>query len=340
MQQSQLTNKQQLQQNDPSYSSKWEQYKTKYWVPVRKRLFGTNDRSGWLIQAGIYLLLLTIGFVYLYPLLFMVTTSFKSLTDLLDTSIRWIPSELFFDNYRQAISALNFKESLLGSIVISLFPTLFQVVVTALTGYAFARFDFPFKRTLFFLMIFSFIVPPQVLMMPTYVLYSDLGLLGSLNAFIIPAALGQGIKSTIFVLIYYQFFKQTPKSLYEAAEVDGASEWTNFFRIGVPMATPAIIIVFLFSFVWYWNETYLVNLYLTGGASTDSRNWITLQMSLASFRSTYERMYPASDTGTMNINEGITMAGTMLTLIPLLITYFFLQKYFTESVDNSGITGE
>lgn len=337
--QNQLTNKQLSQANKKDKQNS-QSFKNKYWVPIRKRLFGTNDRSGWLIQAGIYLLLITIGFVYLYPLIYMLATSFKSLGDLLDTSIRWIPSTLFLDNYRNAIAALNIKESLLGSIVISLLPTLFQVAISALVGYGFARFDFPFKRTLMFLMIFSFIVPPQVLMMPTYVLYSDLGLLGSLNAFIIPAALGQGIKSTIFILIYYQFFRQTPRSLYEAAEVDGASEWTNFFRIGLPMATPATIIVFLFSFVWYWNETYLVNLYLTGGGSTENRTWVTMLMSLANFRATYERMYPASDTGSMNINEGITMAGTMITLIPLIITYLVLQRYFTESVDNSGITGE
>lgn len=330
-----------IQINEASLKKNSSKSRTSDWrVKTRKRLLGTNDRQGWLIEAIIYILLLTIGFVYLYPILYMLSTSFKSLSDLLDTSIQWIPNELYLDNYRQALSVLNFKESLLGSIVISLVPSVLQVMITSVVGYGFARFDFKFKNLLMFLMIFSFIVPPQVLMMPTYVLYNDLGLLGSLFSFIIPAALGQGIKSTIFILIFYQFFRQTPKSLYEAAEVDGASEWTNFWRIGLPMAVPAIIIVFIFSLVWYWNETYLVNLYITGTTSTDSRNWLTLPVALQRFTTTYEALYPVTEGGTMKINEGITLAGTMITLIPLLITYAVLQKYFTESVDNSGITGE
>lgn len=309
------------------------------YLKIRKKLMGTNDKTGWIIQFLIYLILITVGFVYLYPLIYMLSTSMKSLSDLLDTSIRWIPSEFYFENYRQAFSVMNIKESLLGSIMVSLVPTFFQVIVTGLVGYGFARFDFPFKRTMMFLMVFSFIVPPQVLMMPTYVLYNDLGLLGSLNSFIIPAALGQGIKSTIFVLIYYQFFRQTPKSLYEAAEVDGAGEWTSFFKIAVPMAIPAIIIVFLFSFVWYWNETYLVNLYL-GNNTSGGRVWTTMPIQLQQFQNNYEAIYPVTASGPNKLNEGITLAGTMITLIPLLITYFFLQNYFTESVDKSGITGE
>lgn len=308
------------------------------WLKFKKKLLGTNDKQGFLIQIVVYLLLITIGFIYIYPLIYMLSTSFKSLSDLLDTSIQWLPTSFYTDNYRKAFTVMNIKNSLFGSIIVSLVPTLLQVISTGLVGYGFARYDFPFKKTLMALMIFSFIIPPQVLMMPTYVLYNDLGLLGSLNAFTIPALLGQGIKSTVFVLIYYQFFKQTPTSLYEAAEVDGASEWTNFYRIGIPMAIPAIIIVFLFSFVWYWNETYLVNLYLGNGSG--GRNWTTMLTSLQQFQSSYEAIYPVNEAGSGKLNEGITMAGTMITLIPLLITYFFLQNYFVESVDRSGITGE
>lgn len=308
------------------------------WLKFKKRLLGTNDKQGFLIQGIVYLLLITIGFIYIYPLIYMLSTSFKSLSDLLDTSIQWLPSSFYTGNYKQAFTVMNIKESLLGSIVISLVPTVFQVISTGLVGYGFARYEFPFKKILMGLMIFSFIVPPQILMMPTYVLYNDLGLLGSLNAFTIPALLGQGIKSTVFVLIYYQFFRQTPTSLYEAAEVDGASEWTSFFKIGIPMAVPAIIIVFLFSFVWYWNETYLVNLYL--GNNSGGRSWTTMLTQLQQFQSNYEAIYPVNEAGTGKLNEGITMAGTMITLIPLLITYFFLQNYFVESVDRSGITGE
>lgn len=309
------------------------------WLKVKKVLMGRNDKAGWIPQIIKYILLITLGFVFLYPLIYMLVTSFKSLDDLLNTGIKWLPSKLYLQNYKQAFAVLHIRQSLLGSILISFIPTIFQVVVCGIVGYGFARFEFPFKRTLFVLLIFSFIVPPQITMMPTYVLYSDLDLLGKLSAFIIPAALGNGIKSAIFILIYYQFFRQTPNSLYEAAEVDGASEWTCFIKVGVPMAVPAIIIVFLFSCVWYWNETYLVTLYLR---SQGGSKWSTVLTQLQSFKAQYASMASSASTGAVvdKLNEGITMAATMITIIPLLITYFALQKYFVESVDRSGITGE
>lgn len=308
-------------------------------VAANKKLLGRNEKPGWIQQLLKYALLITLGFVFLYPLIYMTVTSFKSLDDLLNTSIKWLPSQFYWKNYQQAFEVLNIKQSLLGSILLSFLPTMFQVVVCGLVGYGFARFDFPFKRLLLVLLIFSFVVPPQITMMPTYTLYSDLGLLGKLTSFLIPAALGNGIKSAIFILIYYQFFRQTPNSLYEAAEVDGASEWTCFVRVAIPLAIPAIIIVFLFSCVWYWNEVYLVTLYLR---SQGASKWTTVLTQLQGFKNQYNAAVGSASTEQVvdKLNEGITMAATMITIVPLLITYFALQKYFVESVDRSGITGE
>lgn len=321
-----------LKNNEMSFRDKAQIIKQK----VQRFLFGFNDRAGFLLKFVIYLLLLCIGFVYLYPILYMFVTSIQSLSDLLDMSINWIPSSLYLDNYRQAYSVLNVRPALLGSIQIALFPTLIQVAISSIVGYGFARFEFPLKKLWFGLMIFSFIIPPQILMMPTYRLFSELGLTGSLSAFTIPALLGQGLNSTIFILIFYQFFKQTPKSLYEAAEVDGANQMVSFFKIAIPMAIPAFIVAFLFSFVWYWNETYLTTLYLTS-SSTDIT---TILLQLQQFETNYEALYPATEASPNRINEGIKMAGTVISILPLLITYFFLQRYFVESVDNTGITGE
>jgi multiple sugar transport system permease protein len=313
-------------------SEKWRLIKAK----LARFLFGFNDRKGFLLKLVIYTLLLCIGFVYLYPMIHMFVTSMKSLSDLLDTAVRWIPSTFYTKNYEQAFSVMNIRSSLVGSFLIAIIPTVFQVAVASLVGYGFARFEFPLKKVLFGFMLFSFIIPPQILMMPTYRLFSELGLTGSLNAFWIPAALGQGINSTIFILIFYQFFKQTPKSLYEAAEVDGAGQLISFFKIAIPMAAPAFIVSFLFSFVWYWNETYLTTLYLTS-KSTDIT---TILLQLQQFEANYEAMYPVTENSPNKINEGIKMAGTVISILPLLIIYFFLQRYFVESVDRTGITGE
>lgn len=299
-------------------------------------LFGFNDKRGFVLKLLTYTLLISIGFVYLYPMLHMFVTSIKSLEDLLDMSIKWLPSTIYTSNYEQAYSVMNIKSAFKGSLLLALLPTICQVVVASLVGFGLARYNFPLKKLFFGLMIFSFIIPPQILMMPMYRLLSALELTGSLNAFIVPALLGQGLNSTIFILIFYQFFKQTPETLYEAAEVDGANQFTIFFKIAIPMAVPAFIVSFLFSFVWYWNETYLTTLYLT----SQSTDITTILLQLQQFEQNYEAMYPVTANSPNKINEGIKMAGTVISILPLLIVYFFLQRYFVESVDKSGITGE
>lgn len=165
-------------------------------------------------------------------------------------------------------------------------------------------------------------------------LFSELGLLGSLNAFTLPAVTGQGINSAIFILIFYQFFRRLPKSLEEAAMLDGAGHFRIFFRISVPLVGPAFLISFLFSLVWYWNETYLASLYF-GNELT------TLPLQLQKFVDTYEKMFASTDSAMGDkINEGIRMAGTMLSILPLLIVYFITQRWFVEGVERTGITGE
>ena len=139
---------------------------------VRKFLFGSKDTEGVGKLAAVYLLLISIGFVYLYPVLYMISKSFMNLNDLLDTSI-----------------------------VIAGLPTLINVVICAIVGYGFARYEFKGKKLCIGLLLFSFILPPQATMMPTYVFYTDIGLINSIKAFIVPAILGQGLKSQIFILM-------------------------------------------------------------------------------------------------------------------------------------------
>ena len=306
----------------------------------KKILFGSNDRKGILSMAIVYALLICIGFVYLYPLLYMFVTSMKPLSDLLDTSIKWIPSKIYINNYIQAMSVMSFKSTILDSFYVALVPTICQVIVCALVGYGFARYEFKGKNVFIVLIVFTLVIPPQITMMPTYVLFSDLHLIGSIKAFILPAMLGQGLKSAIFILIYYQFFRQTPKALYEAAEIDGAGHLSCFFKIAIPTAIPAIIVVFLFSFVWHWNESYLTALYLSNSGLGGSQGLSTILLQLKQFETNYSKIYPATSNSPNRINEAIQMAGTIISIAPLLITYFVLQRHFVESIDNTGITGE
>jgi len=307
---------------------------------IRKYFMGSKDREGAIPLTFKYVLLIGIGFVYLYPLLYMLSTSLMSIDDLLDSSIKWIPSTLYLNNIISAYKVMDFLKSLRDSVLIAGVPTLIQLCSCAFIGYGFARFEFKGKKIMMGLLLFSFILPAQVTMMPNYVLLTNLQLIGKLSAFNLPALLGQGIKAQIFILIFYNFFKQVPQALIEAAHIDGAGYFKSFFRISIPSAAPAILVVFLFSIVWYWNESYLTSLYITGLGTGKSNNWTTLVMELKNFTNIYEQYNQGNQQQLGNINESIKMAGTMLSILPLLIMYGFLQKYFVESIDKTGITGE
>lgn len=309
---------------------------------IRKFIFGSKDTEGVGKLAAVYLLLVSIGFVYLYPVLYMVSKSFMNLNDLLDTSINWIPSQMYVENYKQALKSMDYWKTFRDSVLIAGIPTLINVVVCSVVGYGFARYEFKGKKLCIGLLLFSFILPPQATMMPTYVFYTNLGLINSLKAFIVPALLGQGLKSQIFILIFYNFFRQIPKVLIEAAKIDGAGHFKIFRKIAVPSAAPAILVVFLFSIVWYWNESYLTQLYVVGAftSNSDAYHWSSLIVSLKNFENSYTTARNVAGSGMVDINESIKMAGTMLSILPLLVMYLVLQKQFVESVDRTGITGE
>ncbi|UUX34987.1 carbohydrate ABC transporter permease [Fundicoccus culcitae] len=302
---------------------------------LNKFLFGNNQRVGFLRKFFTYVLLIAIGFCFILPLLYMVSMSFKNMGDLINSSVNWLPTEWYTENFRRAYEVLDYARTLGQTIIVAVLPSMAQTAVAALVGYGFGRYRFPGHKILLGLVLATFLVPSQVTVIPTYILFNRLGILGSILAYIIPAGLGQGINSAIFILIFYQNFRNIPTSLIEAARLDGANEFTIFTRVAIPMATSAFIISFLFSLVWYWNETYLASIYF-GDSLT------TLQLELQRFVSSYNSMFPAGQNvdGLGGINEAIELAATLLSILPLLVIYFIAQRWFVDSVDKSGITGE
>jgi len=297
-------------------------------------LHGNARENGLLMKLVVYALLIGIGFIYLYPILFMLVSSFMNLDDLVNPSVTWLPSGLYFGNFRSAMRVLFYWDTLRMSLFAAAVPAVLQTFVCALAGYAFARFEFPLKRFWLVMVVATFIIPVQVTIIPRYILLNNYGLIGSLNANFLPAALGQGFRSSIFVLIFYNFFKTYPKSLDEAAFMDGASKIRVFLRIALPISVPANIVSILFSFIWYWNETYQTSLFV--GAS-----YMTMPIRLESFVVEFERLFPVMDGSPVNrINESLRMAGTLLSIVPLLLLYLCTQRQFVESVETTGITGE
>jgi multiple sugar transport system permease protein len=301
---------------------------------IRSFLFGSRTRYGMVFTIVLYALLVAIGFVYLYPLLFMFVSSVKSPADLLNPMVQWVPAEFYTGNYEKAFLVLDYPATLAASILVSIVPSILQTFITSLIGYGLARYRFWGRNLILLLILATFIIPPQNTVIPQMLTYREFGLLGNPLSLILPALMGQGFRSAIFILIFYQTFLSLPKVLEEAARIDGASDLRIFFTIAVPSALSAYIVSFIFSIVWYWNETFLTAIFLEGGVTT-------LPMQLSKFVQAYENLYPP---GTVNIfdrlNEAVKMSGTFLNILPLLVMYFLLQKWFVESVERTGITGE
>lgn len=305
---------------------------------VQKFFLGSKEKEGFLKSFAIYFLLIVFGFIFMYPIFHIIGKSFMTLDDLLDTSIKWIPSAPTLQNYQQAARSMNFFNSLLQGTLIAGLSTLANLASTSLIGYGLAQYKFKGKPIVFGIIILSFVLPNQVTMIPTYVLYSEMGILGTLWSFLFPAMSGMGFNSAIFILIFYQFFKQIPPSLIEAALVDGSSHLRTFLRISLPLSKPAIITVLLFSFVWYWNNAYMTELYVSGVLT--SSGWTTLVIQLKNFAQNFNSYATTSGSAAASLNESINMAGTVLTILPTIIIYLIFQRHFVESIDNAGLTGQ
>ena len=293
-------------------------------------------KKHWLKLAVYYFVLFGIGFVFLYPILYMVINSFLSPADLTDPAVFWIPTEWYFGNFIKAFETLDFLKSFGWSVCMSAGPALLQTAAAAVTGFALARFRLPGQKLWIVLIIAAFMIPSQLITIPNYIFFDKLHMIGTIFPFYLKALFGQGLRSTVFILIFYQYFRIYPISFDEAASLDGAGSMKIFMRVALPMSTPAILISLLLSFVWYWNETSQANLLF-------GQNIRTLPLQLANYTAKYEALY---GTGTdvvsvgNSLNEAITLAGTLLSILPVVILFICVQKYFMQSIEKTGLTGE
>jgi len=346
---------------------------------IKKKVLGHKATSGWIGKLVVYGLLIGISYVYLYPLLRMLSMAFLSQRDLLNPEVDWIPRSLSFSNFivaNRVLSVLppsltntsnNFFQAIFGifrdggnlwkSMKNVGFLAILQTLIAALTGFAFARYDFRFKKFLFVMVLVSFVLPlpmvtiPRIMMItrfqdkywiPFDKLLGD-GFIGdivkptlfnSLMPQVILAMFGQGINSAILVLIFFNFFKMIPISLDEAARIDGASSLQVFYHIYIKLVIPIIFTVFLFSFVWNWNDVYSATIYYR------ANNPLVI-MRLSRFNDEFGRLAQGSgQAGEIRINEAYRMAATLISILPLLILYIFAQKKFIEGIERTGMTGE
>ena len=296
----------------------------------------------WLGQIAVYAVLILISYQFLFPILRMISLSMMSQKDIINPAVTWIPKSLTFNNIKLAAQTLNLSKTLTGSLWFSTMLAVCQTFVSCMAGFAFARFEFPGKRVWFLMMLLSFIIPTPVVVIPRIMMFTGIQeawgiqMIGTPIPQTVMALFGQGIYSAVYILICYNFTRMIPPSLDEAAAIDGANPFQIFVHVVLRLSVTTILVIFLFSFVWNWNESYLTATFLRGKVPL-------LPGRLSMFDSLFESYGQGSGSQVspeFRINEAYKMSGTLIAILPLLIMYLFVQRQFIKGIENAGITGE
>lgn len=305
-----------------------------------------NKLSTWSWKIARFILILGLSFVIIYPILQKISTAFKHQTDLYSPIVVWIPETFTLDNFRSAMSILEYGDTLLNTFVLSATTAILTTASCALAGYAFARLKFKGSGILFFGVILTIVVPPTTILIPMYMnlreftlggiipLFtgSPINLLNSYWPFILTSITGTSLRAGLYIFIFNQFFRGLPKALEEAAYMDGANVVKTFFMVMLPNAKSAMVTVLLFSFVWQWNDSFFTTTYLTS-ANVMATKLSSLPYNLKTFLD--------SSGGSVDpfYLSMVQDTGILLAIAPLIILYLFVQKQFVESVERTGIVG-
>lgn len=293
-----------------------------------------------LLKAAI---LIGVSYVILSPAIGILVNSFSSNTDAVDPMVFVLPKNPTLERYSLAALRLEYLPTMARDLVYTLTLTLLQLLICSMVGYGFARFDFPFKKLLFGCVVVMIIIPSHTIMLPLYLSFrefnplgliklitgSTINLMGTPVPMYIMTLLGCGVRSGLYIYIFNQFFRGLPKEIEEAALVDGAGVWYTYFRIMLRNAMPSVITVAVFSIVWQFNDTFYAKLFLISDDIVISKKIATLQSVIAN----QDKIL------SVTIQELYLDAGIILVLLPIVLIYIFLQKYFIEGVERSGIVG-
>jgi len=285
--------------------------------PQSQRKFASPTRTSTVISYVV----LTIGaFISLVPFLWMIFKSVMSLGDSMGAA--FIPTEIHLENYVQAWEFGNFSEYFVNSILITVITLVGELTFSILAAYAFARIDFPGKNIFFALLIATIMIPAMVTTIPNLLIVTWLGRVGPLKWLNNWPALTVPFMGSVFsIFLLRQFFIQIPNELYDAARIDGAGHLRFLMQVVLPLSKAPIMVIVVLSFIGSWNALAWPMLVTT------EPEWRPIAVGLMNF----------VDEAGQQVN--LMMAGAFITIIPILIMYFFTQKQFTESISRSGIKG-
>lgn len=305
-------------------------------------------KAAWVIFR--FVLLVGISYVVIFPYISKISGSFMSRDDFVDVSVKLIPKYPTLDTYKAIINDNKYVEALLNTATISVLCGVIQMLICAVVGYGFAKFNFKGKGILFLCVIFTMIIPHETIQLSMFMKfrYFDIygiiegiktlfnakdplppSLLNSNWPLIILSVTGLAFKNGLFIFLMRQYYKGVPDELEEAAYVDGAGVFKTFVQIILPMSVPMLVTIFMFAFSWQWSDSFYTTLFYT---NTTQR---VLLPDIVSIPKSLDTEYAAQIT----YEKAIRNTCGLLILIPLVIIYLFAQRTLIEGVERSGITG-
>ncbi|WP_170875341.1 carbohydrate ABC transporter permease [Virgibacillus pantothenticus] len=266
-------------------------------------------------------LLILVAITMLLPFFWMVSTSLKTSNNVFTIPPQWIPNPIEVGNYADVFKAVPFFRYIMNTVGYTIAVTFFEVMVSIMVAYGFSRFNFKFKKPLFMFLLLTIMIPGEITIVPGYIFWAKLGeffgtsFINTYVPLILPAIGGQAVH----VFFMTQYFRTIPKDFAEAAYINGAGNWKILWRIYFPMSIPAILTITISSFMGTWNAFLGPLIYL------NDMNKFTIQVGLAMFQ------------GMFDVNWPLLMAATTISILPMIVLFFSLQKYFIPSNKQDGV---
>jgi ABC-type glycerol-3-phosphate transport system permease component len=264
-----------------------------------------------------YVMLTGLGILFSLPFFWMVSSSLKIEARIWVYPPEWIPDPVMWSNYPEALKQMDFGRLLANTAFLTGVGTLFVVISSSWITYGFARFQFPGRNALFAILLSTMMIPGQVTMIPTFILFRELNWLNTYKPLLVPALFG----SPFYIFLLRQFFMTIPTELDEAAKIDGCSYIGIWWRILLPLTKPALATVSVFSIIYGWND------FLWPLIVLNDESKFNLSLGLSTFRGVYQ------------VKWSYLMAASVVTLLPCIALYFFAQRYIIEGVTLTGLKG-
>jgi len=284
--------------------------------PIRQSRLTKKGRE-LIYRIVIYTVMTAIALVFMIPIFWMVSTALKGRWEILTWPPTLIPDIPQWQNFAEALTRYPFDRFILNTLILVAANTIGELVSVPVVAYAFARLRFPGKNPLFLLMLATMMIPSQVKMIPLFWLFSQAKMIDTYWPLILPSFFG----TPFFIFLMVQYMKTLPRELDDAARIDGAGTWGILYRVILPLCIPPLTIIAVFTFLWTWNAFLDPLIYL------NSFEKFPVSLGLAMFR------------GRFSVEWNLFMAATLITILPVLVVYFFAQNKLIGGIASVGIKG-